>query len=515
MIPAAASSEVGREHNLAGRILTVLESDPDRTVLSFEGADLSAGEMKVRIGHCRKWLQDLSVDSTCIVALYLENEPDWLAVFYALLGLGATVIPINPALNEHEVVRILDIGRPAAVISGNVLRGPLEKEYFGKDWRPRVVSMEDMPKRHPSVNAQTEVAAVAADDPAVIFFTSGSSGEPKGVVCSHGHEHWAIDRNIANWGIGPQDTTLVGLPLAFVYGSIMTATTTLAAGGRVSLLRRFHPEEAIRACRRDGVTVLPGVPTMFAMLGQVAAGGFGGYSGLQWAFSGGDLLTDSVVDAFRKHFGVPVFDIFGITEARPIAGYTRNKDLEPRLGTCGHVYPGVTLRFVDDDGVEVAAGEPGEMVISGPAVTSGYFRNEAATSEAYRGGEFWSGDLACLSPDGYLRIVGRKKNVIKRGGMMIAPAEIEQCLAQHPAVQAAAVIPRPDPVFGHELAAVVVCDGQIDEAGLRAHCAQRLAKFKVPKWIVIRGDLPKGPTGKIDRKALASELDATLAAPAR
>ncbi len=497
------------EHNLATCIVAGLGSDPARIVLSFEGVDLSAGELTGRIVRYRAWLQTLAIGKGDIAALYLENEPDWLAVFYALISLGAAVMPINPALNPNEVKRILQIGRPVAIVSRD---GQCDALDLGGDagWQPRTATLEQASKADPAPAGPLEIAAVAADNPAVIFFTSGSSGEPKGVVCSHAHEQWAIARNIDNWGIGSGDTTLVGLPLAFVFGSIMTATTTLVAGGRVSLLRRFHPEEAIKACRRGSVTVLPGVPTMFAMLSQAAAAGLGGYRGLQWAFSGGDLLTDSAVESFRRHFDVPIFDIFGITEARPIAGYTRGQDAEPVLGTCGRLYPGIALRLVDDDGAPVAAGQSGELVVGGPAVASGYFRNEAATREAFRDGEFWSGDLACLSPEGYLRIVGRKKAVIKRGGMMIAPAEIEQCLAQHPSVQAVAVIPRPDPLFGHELAAVVVRENQIDEAELRTFCAQHLAKYKIPKWIVFRSDLPKGPTGKIDRKILAIELDAAL-----
>jgi long-chain acyl-CoA synthetase len=306
----------------------------------------------------------------------------------------------------------------------------------------------------------------------------------------------------------PEDVIFGGLPLFHVFGQTVALNVAVAAGACLTLLPRFDPAHALRVIAGHRVTIFEGVPTMYvALLHQPDRAGYD-TSSLRMCISGGAALPVEVLRGFEEAFGVPVLEGYGLSETSPVASFN-HPDREQKPGSIGTPIRGVQMRVVDNSDHEVAPGEVGEIVISGPNVMKGYWQRPEATAEAVSDGWFHTGDLARVDDDGYFYIVDRKKDMIIRGGYNVYPREIEEVLYEHPAVAEAAVIGLPHSSLGEEVAAAVVLKpgAHASAEELRDYVKGLVAAYKYPRHLWIADVLPKGPTGKIQKRDIEPPAD--------
>ena len=444
------------------------------------------------------------------VALLIPNVPEFTIAYFGILYAGATVVPINVLAAAPEVHYFLedseaklliahpffaDAARRGAADAGR----PLVLAGGGKAVPDTLEAMQeadpiDFP--HPT----------GADDTAVILYTSGTTGKPKGAELTHSNLflncafviprlHPLPDRDRA--------VSIACLPLFHSFGQTAIQNATIAYGGTMTLLPRFGPKEAFEILERDRVTLFAGVPTMyFALLHYTPERNYD-LSALEICLSGGAPMPVEVMNAFEKRFGVPVLEGFGLSETSPVASF--NLAGKPRKpGSIGYPVWGVEMAIVDDQDRPLPDGERGEIVIRGHNVMKGYWKRPEATAEALRNGWFHSGDIGYRDADGCYWIVDRKKDMILRGGFNVYPREVEEVLYAHEAVAEAAVVGVPHESHGEEVKAVVALKPgySVTAEELIAWCRERLAAYKYPRAIEFRDALPKGPTGKILKREL-------------
>jgi long-chain acyl-CoA synthetase len=441
---------------------------PDAPALVWEGGALTWRELALRAGGAARRLSRLGVRAGDIVALLLPNSWGFVAALWGALKLGATVAPLNPLLAAGERDRILAHLEPALIV--NEVRE--EEAVWGSgDGRA----------------------------PALVLYTSGSTGRPRGAVLSHAalraaNESWAgpVMR------LTPRDVVLAALPLAHSFGLNGALLAPLLAGATVTIVERFSPEETRRAIARHGVTVLPAVATMFQRMLEDPGVSEALGSSLRLAVSGAAPCPWELAQAWRRRTGVRIVRGYGMTELfRPISYLADDPtDLPDAIG---RPVPGVEVRVVDETEQALAAGEAGELWIRTPAAMDGYLRADEETRAVIRDGWFRTGDLAQVSPEGFVSVVGRKKDLILRGGYSVVPGEVEAALLDHPAVAEAAVIGTPHPELGEDVAAFVTLKpgARADADELVAFCRERLAAFKYPRRVSIMAELPKSATGKV------------------
>ncbi|MDO8477631.1 MAG: AMP-binding protein [Candidatus Rokubacteria bacterium] len=446
---------------------------PDAPALVWDGGALTWRELDLRAGGLARRLSRQGVRAGDTVALLLPNGWGFVAALWGALKLGATVAPLNPLLAAGERDRILAHLGPALIVDE--------------------VGEEEV--------REEEAVTDSADGkaPALILYTSGSAGRPKGAVLSHA----ALSKANASWAgpvmrLTPQDVVLAALPLAHSFGLNGALLAPLLAGATVAIQERFSPEETLRAIARHGVTVLPAVATMFQRMLEVPGVSEAACSSLRLAVSGAAPCPWELSQAWRRRTGVRIVRGYGMTELfRPIS-YLAD-DATDLPDAIGRPVPGVEARVVDPEGQTLAPGEAGELWIRTPAAMDGYFRAEEETRAVIQDGWFKTGDLATISPEGFVSVVGRKKDLILRGGYSVVPGEVEAALLDHPAVAEAAVIGTPHPELGEEVAAFVTLrpGARADADELVAFCRERLAAFKYPRSVTLVGELPKSATGKV------------------
>ena len=346
-------------------------------------------------------------------------------------------------------------------------------------------------------------AARAGDDTAVILYTSGTTGSPKGAELTHDNLGSNVRTDLATlMRVGPGDVLFGGLPLFHSFGQTCGLNAAIAAGACLTLLPKFDGEEALRIVAEDRVTVFLGVPTMYMALLAVPDPGRFDTSRLKLAASGGASLPVEVLYEVQRRFGFQLLEGYGLSETSPIASFN-HPDRPVKPGSVGIPISGVEFQLWGPDDTEVADGEVGEIVIRGENVMKGYWNKPEATTEAMRGGWFHSGDLATRDEDGFYFIVDRKKDMIIRNGLNVYPREVEEVVYTHPAVAEAAVFGVPDALHGEEIACLVTLkDGaEATEEEIRDYVADKIAAYKYPR-IVRFGPLPKGPTGKILKREI-------------
>jgi long-chain acyl-CoA synthetase len=424
-------------------------------------------------------------------------------VFYGALMAGAAVVPMNPLLKAREV------------------------EYYLRDSGARLVVALDA-----NADAATEAAAaVGVDavtvgpvdvgatlagsgsrdlepredhDAAVILYTSGTTGPPKGAELTHANLSTNARTTQETLLEGTPDDVIMGcLPLFHVFGLTCALNAGVLAGACLTLLPRFDGAKALSIIERDRVTVFEGVPTMFAAMLHQADRDRYDVSSLRLCISGGSAMPVEVMRGFEEAFGCIVLEGYGLSETSPVASFN-HPHAERKPGTIGTPIRGVEMRLVDDAGGDVPTGEVGEIAIRGENVMKGYWGKPEETAKAIPDGWFRTGDLARQDEDGYFAIVDRKKEMIIRGGYNVYPREIEEALYEHPAVAEAACVGVPHPELGEEVAAAVALKPgqQADPDELRAWVKERVAAYKYPRHVWLVDSLPKGPTGKILRRAV-------------
>jgi long-chain acyl-CoA synthetase len=460
-------------HNLGALLEDTARRLARRTALVAEGAALTWEELDLRAGGVARLLRTRGVNPGDRVAIVMANGWPFVAALLGGFKRGATVAPIDPLLTAEERERVLAHLRPTLVLH----------------------SVGDELAQEPSVSATA---------PALILYTSGSTGRPKGALLSHA----ALIFSSRSWAgpvmaLTPEDTVLAALPLSHSYGLNGALLSPLLAGASVVLQQRFVPEGALSTIARHRVTVFPGVATMFRRLLDTPALASADLSSLRLALSGAAPCPWDLAEQWRRRTGVRILRGYGMTELfRPIS--YGSDDPTERPDSIGRPVPGVQARVVGDDGSRVAAGEVGELEIKSPAAIDGYLDAPEDTRAVLEDGWFKTGDLATLSPDGFVRIVGRKRDLILRGGYSVFPGEVEAALLTHPSVGEAAVIGIAHAELGEEVVAFATlragAAAQPDE--LIAHCKTRLAGYKYPRRVVILDQLPKASTGKVLKSRL-------------
>ena len=439
-----------------------------------------------------------------VVAAVLPNSVELVMVMFAAWRLGAALTPVNPALTRPEAqYQLTDSGARLVVADDS----SLSKVEGGV---ARVCLVDELLR----LEAATDVMApiTEPDELALVVYTGGTTGRPKGVMLDHANL-LATAAMIVDWfEITPADRCLLVLPLFHVNGIMVSVVSPLVAGGSTVIAPRFDPKTFWDLVERVRPTFFSAVPTIYAMLTGLPADVRPDTSSLRCAVCGAAPMPVSAIRDFEDRYGVSILEGYGqsegtvVTTANPLTGLRK-------AGTVGLPLPGQEVRVVGEDDEPVPAGEVGEVTVRGSNVMRGYLGKPEATAETLRGGWLHSGDLGRFDEDGYLVLVDRLKDMIIRGGENIYPKEIEDALHGHPAVAEAAVVGRPDPLFGEEpVAFVVLRPGLAAEPDeLIEHCKTGLAKFKAPRAVFIVANLPRTAIGKIAKPILRERVSSPTA----
>jgi long-chain acyl-CoA synthetase len=456
------------------------------------------------------------------VAVMVPNVPGFTIAYFGALYAGCVVVPLNTLLVANEVAFQLEDSEAQVLVvhAQNVAVGIEAAQRVvccrhvytvGLDAASQPVGLkrfEDVTQTSPAA----DLAQTAGDDTAVILYTSGTTGKPKGAELTHLglylNAQLVAERNFGRWPDGivilrPGDVALAALPLYHAFGQTNIQNALLYSGGTISYLLRFTATSAAAAIARAGVTFFAGVPTMYIALLNDPGVTDSQLASLKYCVSGGAALPIEVKQQFTQRFGLPVQEGYGLTETSPLA-CIQSIDEAGKAGTIGKPAFGVEMKIVDDQDREVARGERGEIVIRGHNIMKGYFKQPEATAAAMRNGWFHSGDIGYIDEDGDFCIVDRKKDLIIRGGYNVFPREVEEALYAHPAVAEAAVIGVPDARLGEEVKAFIAFRPGMSATTeqIIQHCKTLVAAYKYPRVVTILDSLPKGPTGKILKRAL-------------
>lgn len=499
---------------------------PDRVAVIRGDTELTYSAVNGAANSLAGALVGLGVQPGQRVALTCPNVEWFPIAYYAILKAGAVVVPLNVLLKPAEIAYHLeDSGAVAYLCFAGTEDLPLGS--YGYEGFQQVDTCKDFVVLPAGLDAPSPIegvptavelmagqpptfdsVATSAEDTAVILYTSGTTGRPKGAELSHANMLLNARLPDALYPTGDHEVTLLTLPLFHSFGQTCLMNSGFYIRGTLVLLPRFTPEDALRLMDRHEVSIFAGVPTMYwALLGtdpdELGVDIEGIASRLHVAVSGGSALPLEVLQAVEKRFGVKILEGYGLSETSPVATFN-HFDRPAKPGSVGQPVWGVSVRVVDADDNDVPVGEQGEVVIRGHNVMKGYLGRPEATAEAMRGGWFHTGDVGQLDEDGYLYITDRVKDMILRGGFNVYPREVEEVLMTHPAVSLAAVVGVPDEQHGEEVKAFVVLHegAALTEDELVAWSREKMASYKYPRLVELRTELPMNATGKILKREL-------------
>ncbi len=489
--------------NLGQNLIDTAAKEGQHPALRMDEAHLSSDGFLDAALRVAAALRARGIEPGDRVGMVLPNVLSFPVVFYGALLAGAAVVPMNPLLKAREVEYYLRDSGARLVVSGEQSAEPVG-EAAGTVGIEAVTVGAALPEALMADEPLAEPVDRADDDTAVILYTSGTTGQPKGAELTHAGLNSNARTTQETLLEGTPDDVIMGcLPLFHVFGLTCSLNAGVLAGATLTLIPRFDGGKALSVVERDGVTVFQGVPTMFsAMLHQPDPTSHD-MSSLRLCVSGGSAMPVEVMRSFEETFGCIVLEGYGLSETSPVASFN-HPHVERKPGSIGTPIRGVEMRLVDDDGKGVPGGEVGEIAIRGENVMKGYWNRPEDTANAIPDGWFRTGDLARQDEDSYYFIVDRKKEMIIRGGYNVYPREIEEALYEHPAVAEVACIGIKHPDLGEEVAAAVAlkpgASAEVDE--LRAFVKERVAAYKYPRQLWLVDVLPKGPTGKILRRAV-------------
>ncbi len=504
-----------------GSYEALVYEDPDRgTARRYTNEAIAREAVQLAAG-----LRALGIQPGDRVMVMIPNCPEVIISYQGIARAGAIIIPVLPLLKPPEVRYIAENSGARALITSPLLL-PLHSGTLAQvPTLEHIISVgasegETAPAG-PQVHLYSDVIGQGADyadyylsdlpgielqsdDTAVILYTSGTTGHPKGVMLSHRN---VVSNAVGGRGVGDDpavesrgETHLAILPLAHAYG-LVASNVGYLNGARIVMLPRFDTSAVLAAIERYRVTGFAGVPAMFVALLYSPDAEKYDTSSLQYCVSGSAPLPVAVLEAFEQKFGCRILEGYGLSEATAaLTGHAR--DIPRKAGSVGRPLPGVEIRIVDEHDQDLPVGEVGEIIARGPNIMQRYYNMPAETEAALRNGWLHTGDMGRLDEDGYLYVVERKKDLIIRGGFNIYPRDVEEVLNRHPAVVESAVIGIPSERMGEEVKAFVVTREPVDAEALKAFCRESLANYKTPSEIEFVDSLPRNLVGKIDKKEL-------------
>jgi long-chain acyl-CoA synthetase len=492
-------------------LVSIVEDHPaDAVALISRRTTTTYGELRDQVAGLRGGLAGVGLEPGDRVGILCANNWYFVVSYLATLGAGMVAVPLNPLSPAPEVQRQL-----AAVGARAVVVGPSGRPTMANLDRGAVPTLEHVIAAHgvelaDSLDLDDLVAADPApvidrddDDLAVLIFTSGTAGSPKAAMLSHGNLRANFEQTDRSTQEGSDDVILGIVPLYHILGLNGVLGLALYAGAAILLIERFDPASALDAIRLNGATIVAGPPTMWSAWAGLDDAPADALASVRVAVSGASKLPVDVSARIKEKFGVQVWEGYGLTETAPVVATSLGTNAP--VGSIGVPVAGVELRLVDADGEDVLVGDAGEIWVRGPNVFQGYWEDDDATRTALTpDGWLRTGDLAVVDDDGYLFLVDRAKDLVIVSGFNVYPAEVEGVLADHPGVEACAVVGVPHPHTGEAVKAYVVADDDraVDEDELIEWCRGRIARYKCPSKIIFVDELPQGLTGKVLRREL-------------
>jgi acyl-CoA synthetase (AMP-forming)/AMP-acid ligase II len=506
--------------DLGAELRTAARQTHDRAFLVGEGEPVTFADLDARADRCAAGLAARGIVPGDRVAVAGLNTVDWLTLFFGATRVGAAVVTLNVRYRETELEYMLGHSGARMVVTPADVGG-FDYPAMYAALRPRLPALEslvwfgdDGPDGFAALLSSSGAAQAEVDagTPAVVLYTSGTTGRPKGAVLTHGSLLASARGQQERQQTGPDDVLVATLPFNHVGGLTCTVLHALVSRARVALIPAFSPGAALAAGARHGVTILTGVPTMYVLMLAELAKADHDLSTVRIAVAGGSNVDPPLARAMALAFpGARVQNLYGLSETSGACVMSAaDDDLATVCETLGTPLSGVTVRVVDPvGGTEVPDGEDGELQVRGECLASGYWEMPAETADSFRGGWLATGDMVIRRPDGHLVLRGRRKEMFLQGGFNVYPVEVENVLAAHPGVALAAGIGVPDDVLGEVgLYFVVPADPSSPPAveELTAWCRERLADYKVPRRFEVRAELPTTPAGKIAKAQLRSEV---------
>jgi long-chain acyl-CoA synthetase len=490
--------------NLASTVTESAAAEPAAVSIRLGELELTYAELDDRSARLAAVLREKGLEQGDRVGVMLPNVLEFPIAYYGVLRAGGVVVPMNVLLKRREIAFYLEDSGAKLLLAwhgfGDEAReGAAEAGAELIEVEPH--SFAELLGDH---EPDTALAETEEGDTAVILYTSGTTGKPKGAELTH----FNLSRNAeiaseTTCEVKRGDIALGALPLFHSFGQTVSMNASLRVGATLTLLPKFDPGEALEIMQRDNVTHFYGVPTMYGALLHHPGREEVDTSSLRICITGGASMPVEVLRGFEEAFDCELLEGYGLSETSPVAS-TNHPGRPRKPGSIGTPLREVEMKVVDEDDNEVAQGEVGEIVIRGHNVMKGYWQRPDATEEAMRGGWFHTGDMARVDEDGYFFIVDRKKDLIIRGGYNVYPREVEEVLYEHPKIREAAVLGVPHDQWGEEIgAAVVLHEGEeLAPDEVSEYVKERIAAYKYPRLVWFIDELPKGPTGKILKREI-------------
>jgi len=497
--------------NLNESLRKSAEKFPNRNAITFENKNISYSELDSQVECVASNLVHDGIKKGDRVALVLGNCPEFVIAYYGILRAGGVVVPVNPIYTKDEILYILSNSKAKAVIANFAMESiidclkeelnQLEMLYYVESnkaefiWEQLIVNS----------SKNNQYPLVIEEDLAVILYTSGTTGKPKGAMLNHRNMASNAESIVKLVEFNENDRILAALPMFHVFCMTVCINTPIMSGANIVIVQKFNPFEVIDTIFNEKVTLFAGVPTMYNFLLQLKDYSAEYFASMRVCLSGGASLPVELLQRFEEKYKTIIAEGFGLSETAPVTAFNPIKGIR-KIGSVGVDIPGVINKVVDKFGNEVPRGEIGELIVKGPNVMIGYLDMPDATANTIKDDWFYTGDLARMDSDGYIYIVDRIKDMIIVNGYNVYPREVEEVIYEHPAVVEVAVIGISDKDYGEIVKAFVVSnDESITMNDILFFCKDKLAKYKLPKQVEFKKELPKNSTGKILKKALNIE----------
>lgn len=458
---------------------------------------ISYGELRENIGKFRSYFEGLGVTKGDYVGLYYKNSPEFIYVYFAIVSMGAVIVPFNRMLTGSEAEYIAKDSKIKLIVTMNKL--DMDSKY------KQLILPEVMEDIMNTTITEKKKIEVSRDDVTTVIYTSGTTGQPKGAMLTHENLVSNTESAIKHFGVVKEDKFLCVLPMFHSFAWTVCVLTPLRMGASIVILENFMPKDAIRTIFEEEITIVAGVPTMYFYL--LTLGDKDAYKHVKYFISGGASLPVDTLEAFRKKFDITIYEGYGLSEASPIVSINPLGRIKP--GSIGLPIPNVQVKVVDAEGQEQPIGIKGELLVKGPNVMKGYKNLPEITEKTIRNNWLHTGDVAFIDQDGFIFIVDRIKDIVIVNGLNVYPREIEEAIYQYDDILEASVIGVPDQKRGEVTVAYIVVKEpeNFNMKEFKDYLKKNLASYKLPKKIDVLDTLPKNSTGKIMKRTLRDLYD--------